>query len=1174
MSKKPIKSSLFRFVTLRSPQVPEDTDVSFVSFDPSNESSSIYYQAISGTTDETVRQTALENTTPSSTLINSRKALKSLKPDLYIFSLWLMKNKGKLTYNSTSTALSSLLDGSNATFSLSDAEEVQIWDNLIYQTLNKQSVSLRENLIKMLIANQFAKAFDELNTVKTATGGENVFNEEEKQEFSKRANASIIIDKELVLSQELQGVAPSSGISRTTTTRLQNELELMRTQDRINSLSNTLIELEREEEDYNIENEISRQQYITSYKGNVDTAIAGATKTMVDVINPTTQLTEQVEVYQDLTLPKFDYTPLPIDFVDETNSYSKTNTGESKLSEDTKSILKETEFSSYSEFSTIKDALRESLNKAEEALITFPSVPRATGYTDNIGTYCFSGDFERLFFQQVGSSLGTYTIFVNIVTNRDNSSASSVSYSLTRNSTGDVFTGLPADFVNNADQRLVYRMSVNMSDDDFNVGIYTFNASMTFENGDEVDFEADIVVTKDAFQNPFKAVIKFDGCGDLQNGQTPTPVVSENPLNGIINLGVADFRRVEQEVCCYVPGEVSHIENIMKGESKERTNKVLKRTENTFTLENERTTEQLKDTTSTDRYEMNQETSEIVSQDSSFDVGVTFNTSGLNTSLSINSNYATATSTTESNQQAVSYAKDVTERALERITERVREERVSKIIEEYQEENKHSLDNSNGSTHSVGLYRWVDKVYKNQVANYGKRLMYEFNIPQPAAYYLTQKEKEYTPPTGLIEPADPRAEKLPNDVLNPKRLISPKSLDLMHDKYSYWASRYNISLDVPPVKNIEVSRKFLDDNWGTNSGQYQKAAEFSIDIPEGYYASKVIGYFDPRRGNHDATLRNMEATILIGGRKIDVPGYTYDLPIEEEFMEEKISDKLEVSLTSWDIGYYNFNFKVECTLLDATLETWQMETFNKIVQAYLDAKAQYDIAKAEAEATNSNNSLFAIDGSNPLYYREIEQTELKKNCIYMMAGKEAIGKEFTQTFMHDEIVPQNNLAYGKYASFSNFMEQSFDWKLMTYIFRPYFWADKSKWEKLFQLEDDDAIFKAFLQAGIAKVVVPVRLGFEKAVMHYLATGELWDGGDTPIINDELFISITDELQEQEGIVEGETWETRVPTSLTILQAQNAALSEGGLPCYCDGFEQYGLADGVDYDTVGEDNTVV
>jgi len=61
----------------------------------------------------------------------------------------------------------------------------------------------------------------------------------------------------------------------------------------------------------------------------------------------------------------------------------------------------------------------------------------------------------------------------------------------------------------------------------------------------------------------------------------------------------------------------------------------------------------------------------------------------------------------------------------------------------------------------------------------------------------------------------------------------------------------------------------------------------------------------------------------------------------------------------------------------------------------------------------------------------------------------------------------------------------------------------------------------------------------------------------------------------------ESWETRVPTSLTVLQEGTAALNEDGLPCNPD-CEGNGLfdggtfpleLDGVDFDIVGKTNTI-
>ena len=60
---------------------------------------------------------------------------------------------------------------------------------------------------------------------------------------------------------------------------------------------------------------------------------------------------------------------------------------------------------------------------------------------------------------------------------------------------------------------------------------------------------------------------------------------------------------------------------------------------------------------------------------------------------------------------------------------------------------------------------------------------------------------------------------------------------------------------------------------------------------------------------------------------------------------------------------------------------------------------------------------------------------------------------------------------------ASFVENSFEWELMTYTYYPYFYGAQSRWRKLTQLNDKDPQFQSFLQSGMAKVVVPVRPGY-------------------------------------------------------------------------------------------------
>ena len=86
---------------------------------------------------------------------------------------------------------------------------------------------------------------------------------------------------------------------------------------------------------------------------------------------------------------------------------------------------------------------------------------------------------------------------------------------------------------------------------------------------------------------------------------------------------------------------------------------------------------------------------------------------------------------------------------------------------------------------------------------------------------------------------------------------------------------------------------------------------------------------------------------------------------------------------------------------------------------------------------------------------------------------------------------------------------------------------------------------------MARMVVPARKGFEQALNFYLETGIIWNGQDYALEHDDdLYLSIEEELMQPESEVE-ETWTSQIPTSLTILQAQAAALIGDGLPKTCN-----------------------
>jgi hypothetical protein len=125
--------------------------------------------------------------------------------------------------------------------------------------------------------------------------------------------------------------------------------------------------------------------------------------------------------------------------------------------------------------------------------------------------------------------------------------------------------------------------------------------------------------------------------------------------------------------------------------------------------------------------------------------------------------------------------------------------------------------------------------------------------------------------------------------------------------------------------------------------------------------------------------------------------------------------------------------------------------------------------------------------------------------------------------------------------FEQFFEQAFEWQNITYLFYPYFWGRQSQWIAKINNYDEDPLFTQFLQAGAARVVIPVQPGYNDAVMYFLESdGAIWNGGDPPRLNDPMFISLADELRDltddlANATPEGDPWQVILPTTLVYLQ---------------------------------------
>lgn len=1173
MSKNEIASTLFRFVSLRNPEPPLPEEVSIKYVSRPEEIQLGYFESAVRNRDAGVTKEAAMNVAADKFKDAFLKAEQVSETDktLYDFSNWLIKNRTSATNDEFEAQVAKVLK------TLDLGIQARLWDNLVYQTITSKSFYVKEALMQMILGNhvvlQYRKGDKERNKLvmqaRVALPSE-LFTDDEVTETSQSKVVGVNYPEAPDAEKERFIAKSRAEFSNVQSTKLLKEIEKLEAVQK---------------KDYNRAYETARQDYNKKYQPVLEEyhkAVEDARKAYCEVRNPEIEYNENDPCQQPQAVP---YPDIP-NFEFEFNNELDWDTLKNKLTPESYSVLAEAysvdqDISSssqsvqrlafsessapssvtYSEVSTQVNQLV-SLNNHQIQQNTIVTSPQVT--VGGVVLPASPINIEPLFFDDrysvlhVNSGLTkVYSIWffleqpVNVTKveiTQHNSDGTTNTF--TKNAPSLVTNGSRSELNNIFTYTLPLGLSANTPTFDFD--LYLASGEIKKIKGIAASHEYGI---RGYFETSGSS-----GSDTIDN--TPKAFVPSG--FGFKQLGIADYLKVEQSVHCYVEGEVSHIENVMAREYKEKSTRRLARTEETTTSTSETERENLTDTSTTDRFEMQSEVASVISesQDMSGFVNTGYSYSGFHIDAGLG--FANNSSSENSSNYAVTKAQEVTERAMDRIVSRMKQERIRKVMEEFEENNKHGYDNREGDSHVVGVYRWVDKLYKNQIFNYGRRLMFEFMIPEPARLHLLGMEPDVAISNGttiLTAPADPRK--------TGGSMAVPGYLSLDENKASYWAAQYNADIEAKPEANLSVGESFfINLNGGSTLADVEcNSGNGKVTIPEGYKAVSASGIFNAVSDNKGGRGRLLSLTVGNYTRTTSSTFGAYSLTLDTaqsygasagvtvggSFSTFQIGNEVPVSYTLGNHVSGDISVTVKCQLTDEALNSWKQRTFNAIMEAYEEKLAEYN-EKLEQE----KNIAIETKKTNPGFYRQMENTILRKNCISYLIdqnpnAKNTYGKGMFRgsTFTDYEINVNQGLS--DYAAFVKFIEQAFEWNIMSYNFYPYYWASRNTWKDKYQFDDStDPLFRNFIQAGMAQVIVTVKPGFEEAVYHYLKTGKIWNGGEVPVIGDDMYMDIVSQVRTIPAEPVGKAWITRLPTDLTILQADSIGLKvEKALPCNCD-----------------------
>lgn len=620
---------------------------------------------------------------------------------------------------------------------------------------------------------------------------------------------------------------------------------------------------------------------------------------------------------------------------------------------------------------------------------------------------------------------------------------------------------------------------------------------------------------------------------DLVQAVTPSPSYLEP-------VGRSDLLLVRQTTTGYRRTEIAYIENILIGETRNRehTNRVLTRQE--FFESTTRETEETRDLQVTDRAELSREVSKVVSEDLKAQGSVEVTSRGP-TKVVASASASFDRSTEEAARSAEEYSRETIERAVRRTMERVTREARSLFEQETIEVNRHGFEReSDAQDHVSGVYQYLERVSRARMFWYGERELYDILIPEPASmlWQLATSRSEIHLPIDQPDEALFRSLTVAN--------IASEREDVIR--------AFRVT-DMPPVPAdaLETSTSFS----ATGSGDDAKYANSKeLQIPDGYVvtsgnfvASAEVEDEDdkPNGGVTIAGEVRLWEMSLSGNKGSTTQAFSFTPPLA--------GPTVSVALNADNFTSLVGSVTLQLQLTDEAREGWALDAYGRVAERYEQLRREYAQTVIQATANQPAGSVSLPEGARA-QLNQVVRAELQRASVDVMRNLPVSFDLITDFGFAN---PDGTLGSHPVIDLAalrasepeiRFLQQAFEWEHLAWILYPYFWGRRSEWSRTVVVSHPDPDFAAFLNAGAARVQIPVRPGFEDLVKHFMETGEVYEGDGLPKMGDPGYVPFIDEQMTSLGAPGEEVpwppddpreWDVVAPTSLVLVRPAQAQL---------------------------------
>lgn len=303
-----IKNTLFRFVTMRAPELLEKKVVDSL-FVKHPESELIYPDGYASdfldaiytsgqVVDKEFLKTIAEDFSEDS--FKTREQVKDfVGANLFDFAIWLTSNRTNFTITEMQERIESIVAGDVKDDGSNYRNYINIWDNLFYQIITFQSGYVREAILSVLVAYFFIENRPGL--------------EEDNLDYLKRlAQARVIIPKMIFGKEQAdvdlnKVVATDVAVQPVNTKSLDREMSLILEKQKIDFLKNTINELTIEQNNYNKVNQKAYDIAYSAYQKKIKTLYNKIKTVDKIVLDPVTNEQSTIKEYVNPAVPDFEF---------------------------------------------------------------------------------------------------------------------------------------------------------------------------------------------------------------------------------------------------------------------------------------------------------------------------------------------------------------------------------------------------------------------------------------------------------------------------------------------------------------------------------------------------------------------------------------------------------------------------------------------------------------------------------------------------------------------------------------------------------------------------------------------------------------------------------------------------------------------------------------------------